>query len=272
MSTSPIATVLVPTHNHTELIGFSLVSILRQTVQSFEVFVVGDGAPFSTRRVVRRIAARDARVRYFDFPKGKRHGEAHRHEALKQAKGRYILYCCDDDLWLPNHIEVMVEFLKYFDFGHSIHTYVDSHQEIHALGSRIEDESCRSKMCNAKHNTFGPTFAGHSLSAYRQLSRGWHPAPDDIWTDLHMWRQFFSLEGVSFASFPCVTALHFPSPHRRDWTPYQRQKEIIKWSNMLDDESLSDVVRRGVYRSLARQAYQGRLLGEKTSANKLPGN
>ena len=40
----------------------------------------------------------------FDFPKGDRHGEAHRHAALAEARGELVAHICDDDLWFPEHL------------------------------------------------------------------------------------------------------------------------------------------------------------------------
>ena len=42
--------------------------------------------------------ADDERVRFLDFPKGARHGELNRHEALREARGRIVCYLSDDDL------------------------------------------------------------------------------------------------------------------------------------------------------------------------------
>ncbi len=61
----------------------------------------------------------DVRVRFFDFPKGERHGELNRHEALGEAKGRIVCYLSDDDLLLPGHVVEMGRLLENADFAHS---------------------------------------------------------------------------------------------------------------------------------------------------------
>jgi len=71
-----------------------------------EILVVGDGAPPYTRDLVRSFANSDSRIRFFEFPKGERRGEAHRAVVLEhQASGQIVCYCADDDLWLPFHLE-----------------------------------------------------------------------------------------------------------------------------------------------------------------------
>src|SRR6185437_15846190 len=98
---STAATVLIPTHDHGRTLLRSVPSALAQTVSELEVFVVGDGVPDETRELMTELAAADNRVRFFDNPKGERHGEAHRHAALQEARGEIVCYLSDDDVWLP---------------------------------------------------------------------------------------------------------------------------------------------------------------------------
>ena len=68
-------TVLVPTHDHADTLHFSVRSVLWQSLQEFEIFIVGDGVTEQTRAVVAGLLKHDSRIRFFDFPKGERHGE-----------------------------------------------------------------------------------------------------------------------------------------------------------------------------------------------------
>ena len=78
------ATILIPTFRHAALLPYALRSALDQEGASVEVFVVGDGVEDDTRAALEPFRD-DERVRFFDFPKGERHGELHRHEALREA-------------------------------------------------------------------------------------------------------------------------------------------------------------------------------------------
>jgi hypothetical protein len=59
-------------------------------------------------------------VRFFDFPKGERLGEAHRHVALQEPRGRIVTYLSDDDLLLPSHVAEMSRLLVDANFAHPI--------------------------------------------------------------------------------------------------------------------------------------------------------
>ena len=67
-------TILIPTYRHAALLPYAVTSALAQTGASFELFVVGDGVEDDTRAALEPFLS-DPRVRFFDLPKGQRHGE-----------------------------------------------------------------------------------------------------------------------------------------------------------------------------------------------------
>lgn len=226
MSNKPFATVLMPTHNHPHLIGYALGSIQDQTFQDFELFVVGDGASAETRDVVEALARNDPRIRYFDFPKGQRHGEAHRHIVLQEARGEIVAYCGDDDLWLRGHLASLVKLLDRADFGHMVQVNVHGPEEFVVYGGSFAEPGCWRKVRDGKAAFFGLTVGGHRMSAYRALPLGWSPAPPDIYTDQFMWRKFLRQPGLRFASRIEASSIHIISPVRTDWPAEQRVAEL----------------------------------------------
>jgi len=126
------ATILIPTFRHAALVPYSVRSALDQRGASVEVFVVGDGVEDDTRDALRPFAD-DDRVRFFDFPKGERHGELNRHEALHEAQGEIVCYLSDDDLLLPDHVSAMQGLLTGADLAHSPHFWIDVHGALNFL-------------------------------------------------------------------------------------------------------------------------------------------
>lgn len=224
----PLFSVLIPTHCHARLIPYSIASVSGQTISDIEILVVGDGADDETRRAVAGMMERDDRIRYFDFPKGERHGEASRHAVLQQAKGKNVAYLCDDDLWLPQHLENLERGLRSADFVHTIHVSVLADGSYSPIVADLEKSIFSLTMLLSKRNFFGPTVVGHSMAAYRALRFGWRPAPQDVPTDLHMWRQFLLRLHMRFLSIPICDTLHFPSPLRLEWSSEARESEIRK--------------------------------------------
>jgi GalNAc5-diNAcBac-PP-undecaprenol beta-1,3-glucosyltransferase len=240
MSASPrlAATVLVPAHNHGQLLTYAVQSALHQTIADLEVFIVGDGVDDKTRAAAAALVALDSRVRFFDWPKGERHGEALRHTALQEARGDIICYLSDDDLWLPRHVEGLSEALRGADFAHALPVVVDDAHRYRCYVGHLSDQSVRDRMQSTLFNFIPLSAAAHTREFYYRLPRGWHPAPREVMTDLHMWRQVLAVDGCRPVSSMRTTLLNFPAPPRRDWSRERRRQELATWSERLGDPDL----------------------------------
>jgi glycosyltransferase involved in cell wall biosynthesis len=107
---TPLFSILLPTHNRADVLPFAIRSVLWQTVQNFEVSIVGDGCTDATADVIG--AFHDDRFRWFDLPKGPRFGYGNRNVALREAKGTYVAFMAHDDLWLPDHLQLLADCLR----------------------------------------------------------------------------------------------------------------------------------------------------------------
>jgi GalNAc5-diNAcBac-PP-undecaprenol beta-1,3-glucosyltransferase len=231
---SVAATVIVPTHDHGPTLHSSLGSALAQTVEDIEVFVVGDGAPDVTREIVGELSRADERVRFFDHPKGPRHGELYRHEALAQARGEIVCYLSDDDLWFPEHIETMKTLLDRHDFASSLPVHVTVEGVVASLVVDLGDPRFHERMVGG--TSFIPLSCGaHTLDAYRRLPEGWSTTPPGIYTDLFMWQKFLRQPGCRAQSGTLPTLLLFPSRGRKDSTSNERVEELERWASNVAD-------------------------------------
>lgn len=107
-SHSVAVSVVIPTHNRTDLLRETVLSILAQTYRDFELIVVSNGPGESTRRVLNR--ANDPRIRFAEQEDSGSPASPRNHGA-RLARGRYVAFCDDDDLWAPNALAVRVEVL-----------------------------------------------------------------------------------------------------------------------------------------------------------------
>lgn len=244
------ATVLIPTHNHGRLLLAAVRSVLRQTVQDFEIFIIGDGITEETREAVTEALAMDGRVRFFDHPKTPRTGEPYRHLALRDATGAVVCYLSDDDLWLPNHLEVFCRALEHADVVHSLPCWIDAEG---ALCSSLIDWAVPEwlQWTLDGQNKVCLSTAGHTMEFYHRLPHGWQTTPTGRYTDHFMWEQMLAMPGVRAACTGHTTVINFPTPLRRDWTLKRREEELIAWENRIAERpgELLDETRRALARA-----------------------
>jgi len=229
------ATVVIPTHDHGPLLRYSVGSALAQTVRDIEVFVVGDGVPDVTRTLLRQMMHDDARIRFWDHPKGPRLGEIYRHIALAEARGRIVCYLSDDDLWLPNHIENVSQLLQNADWAHSLPVYIQPDGGLGGFIS-IDHTDSRDRIATlAGVSRVCLSCGAHTLEAYRRLPFGWRTTPVGTYTDLYMWQQFLTDPACHAISGARATALNFAGSHRIGWTLEHREAELAIWARQITD-------------------------------------
>jgi glycosyltransferase involved in cell wall biosynthesis len=103
-----VVSVLIPTFNRPRYLSEALASVLRQTYTNLEVIVVNDGGQ-DVSNIVNSFG--DRRVIFIN--RNQNRGKAFSlNQALTRATGKYIAYLDDDDLYYPNHIEMLVNALE----------------------------------------------------------------------------------------------------------------------------------------------------------------
>lgn len=100
---SPRVTVIIATYNWSTVLPYAINSVLDQTMQDFELLVVGDGCTDDSEQVV--TAIKDPRVRWINLPANTGHQSGPNNRGLQEARGEFIAYLGHDDLWLPHHLE-----------------------------------------------------------------------------------------------------------------------------------------------------------------------
>lgn len=102
---APLFSVIVPTYGRPQFLAEALDSILCQTVEDFECVVVDDASPDPVT------VPDDPRIRL--IRRAVNGGEpAARNTALAEARGRYLVFLDDDDLYTPDRLEIAAEGLK----------------------------------------------------------------------------------------------------------------------------------------------------------------
>lgn len=106
---APKVSVVVPTHHRPDLLVHTLRSILGQTVTDIEVIVVIDGDDEQTVRSIESLG--DDRLRTVTNREALGVSRA-RNRGLREARGPWIAFCDDDDLWAPSKLEEQLDALS----------------------------------------------------------------------------------------------------------------------------------------------------------------
>lgn len=101
--------VVVPCYNAEDYIGEALASVRKQTRQPLETLVIDDRSTDGSVDVVRSFED----VRLLENPVNMGNGLV-RNRALFEARGDLIAFLDADDVWLPHHLETVVELLERF--------------------------------------------------------------------------------------------------------------------------------------------------------------
>ncbi|HFD31629.1 MAG TPA: glycosyltransferase family 2 protein [Gammaproteobacteria bacterium] len=99
--------VIIPTYNRSKYIAETLESVFNQSFKNYEIIIINDGSTDDTEKILEPY--RDRII----YKKIKNQGVAFaRNEGMKLARGKYIAYLDDDDLYLPWKLEVQVAILE----------------------------------------------------------------------------------------------------------------------------------------------------------------
>ena len=130
----PLVSVLVPTFNRPRYLSEALASVVNQDYSNLEIFVVNDGGEdvsdvvgsFSDPRII-FINRRENRGLPFTL-----------NEALVRARGKYVCYLGDDDLYYPHHVSTLVNTLEnQTDCGVAYSDFYRAYCKVMPDGSRL---------------------------------------------------------------------------------------------------------------------------------------
>lgn len=208
MNSNSKAHVIIPTHSAHDTLALAALSALDQSLAPHRVTIIGDGATSEVREVAEELSRRHDVIEFLDNPKLKNRGEKYRDEVIKSSDADFISYLCDDDIYMPSHLEVMAKHLEEFDFVHPRPTFVKPDGTFFFLPSGIESQRIRDwHTLEPPRNTISLTGACHTRESYLSLDVGWDAGPPEIWTDLFMWAKFFANPDVTTFSSPLTTTV-----------------------------------------------------------------
>jgi teichuronic acid biosynthesis glycosyltransferase TuaG len=101
---NPLFTVVMPAYNASPYIEAAMLSVIEQSLESWELIVVDDNSDDNTYELALRRSLSEPRILIArnHFMKG---AVGSRRTALTMARGRYISFLDSDDIWFPDMLD-----------------------------------------------------------------------------------------------------------------------------------------------------------------------
>ena len=132
---APRVSVLLRTKDRPGLLAEALASLRAQTFTDFETVLVNDGGPLPAG-LLDPAPGRGVNVVVPSPPGGRTRAL---NTGLSAARGTYVAYLDDDDLYLPAHLDTLVRFLDGSDEYHAAYTSVRQIEQVLGDDGRYRD-------------------------------------------------------------------------------------------------------------------------------------
>ncbi len=249
--------VVMSVYNGERYLSLAITSILKQTFKDFEFIIVDDGSTDRSLKIIRKYEKTDSRIRV--LVQDNQGLAAALNNGIAMARGKYIARMDDDDISLPNRLDLQYSFMEsHLDVLASsglaviINKWGDEYEEW-----RTEENSSK---IDSRHIDEGCTSLCHPASIIRKTA--WEAvggySPDIRYAqDLDFWLKIGELGSLANISEPLILyRLHSNSAsgtHRQE--QYECMLTAVKRARQ----------RRGITDDNSSQVFSGELIpNEKT--------
>ncbi|RTR36438.1 glycosyltransferase [Robertmurraya yapensis] len=139
----PLVSILIPSYNRPKMLEEALISALNQSYQNIEIIISDDSTTDEVQKVVEKYLNKYSNLHYYknEIPLV----EDNYDQCFNLANGEYINFLNDDDLFHPNKIEIMMNYIQ----GKEGITLVTSHRQvIDEEGEYLPDIGATTKISN----------------------------------------------------------------------------------------------------------------------------
>lgn len=128
-----LVSVIMPTYNCGLYIEQSIISVLNQSYDDWELLIQDDCSTDNTFNIVQQISRRDNRIKYQN--NNINLGAAlTRNFALRRASGKWVAFLDSDDLWLPDKLEKQLAYMVENNYDFTYTNCIDVDEKGNSLG------------------------------------------------------------------------------------------------------------------------------------------
>lgn len=210
--------VVIASYNGEKYIKKQIESILPQLKELDELIVSDDGSIDKTKDIVLEIAKKDSRVRLIDGPK--KGYNKNFENAIKEAKNDYIFISDQDDEWLENKVETVMN-----SFDDKTMCIRHNAVVVDAGGSVLVESYNDYRKANTSYlkNIYKNTFTGCCMCVKRTWLLKLLPFPQDVFYDAWI--------GILSCKFNCAKVIPDKLMHwcRHEGTVTKLKRNSFLW-------------------------------------------
>ena len=131
-----LVSVITPYYKKKKFIKESILSVLNQTYQNLEIFIIYDDESLDDLSYIKEIKSLDKRINLIINSKKLGVGLS-RNLAIQSTNGTFIAFLDSDDIWKKNKIEKQLHFMKEknFKISHTSYEIIDHKNNV--IGNRV---------------------------------------------------------------------------------------------------------------------------------------
>ncbi len=191
-----VVSVIICTFNRQQMLDRALTSVLAQSFDDYEIIIVDDGSdPPVEIRAPSQDRIRLVRVEHQGVGTARAVG-------LEYARGQFVAYCDDDDVWSPSHLKTLLEYLHQHPDVALV--YADSHWPYNDKGEAVPYSFDFNPRLLAGMNYIFPSDVVHRVDA-AQSAGGVDPALQ-AYEDWDLWLRM--IRNHRFEHLPVVLGQH----------------------------------------------------------------
>lgn len=118
---NPLVSIIMPCYNAERYIAQSIESVLAQTYQEWELLITDDCSTDKSVEIIKRYCEQDGRINLL-INEHKGIAET-RNASIARAKGRFLAFLDNDDLWKPEKLEKQISYMFEKGIGFSYTSY-----------------------------------------------------------------------------------------------------------------------------------------------------
>ena len=119
---TPLVSIIMPCYNAERYIAQSIESVLAQTYTNWELLITDDGSTDKSVEIISKYSKNDDRINVM-VPDEHQGIARTRNMSISRARGRFVAFLDNDDMWKPKKLEKQVTFMLEKGIGFSYTSY-----------------------------------------------------------------------------------------------------------------------------------------------------